>query len=122
MSLSRTVLVIEDDRDTRDLYTEVLTFSGFSVVTARTGMEGFTRACESAPHVILTDLGLPTLDGWEVIRRLRSDLRTSRIPVVVITGRERPELTDMASQLGVRLLMKPCPPDTLVEEINQSLQ
>jgi len=116
------VLVIEDDQDTREMYAELLKFSGFSVVTARNGMEGFTRACESKPGVILTDLGLPSIDGWEVIRRLKSDTRTNDIPVIVITGRSSGELIDMASSLGARLLLKPCPPDTLIEEIEKTIR
>ena len=121
MQQSRSVLVIEDDQDTRDMYAELLKYNGFEVLTARNGMEGFTRACESSPNVILTDLGLPNIDGWEVIRRLRSDTRTKTIPVVVITGRGTPELTEMASQLGARLLLKPCAPDALIDEITRSL-
>ena len=121
MAASRSVLVIEDDQDTRDLYVTVLKMSGFTVQTARTGMEGFTRACESRPGVILTDLGLPTIDGWEVVRRLKADARTADIPVIVVTGRTTSELDEMASSLGTRVLLKPCPPDMLVDEVEKSL-
>ena len=93
----RSVLVIEDEQDTRDMYVVLLGQSGFDVATARTGTEGFTRACEIRPNLILTDLGLPSLDGWEVIRRLKADTRTKQIPVVVITGRSTPELRDVAA-------------------------
>jgi DNA-binding response OmpR family regulator len=121
MSGGRSVLVIEDDQDTRDMYELLLTTKGFAVQTARTGMEGFTRACESRPGVILTDLGLPNIDGWEVVRRLKSDTRTNNIPVIVITGRTTSELDDKASSFGTRVLLKPCPPDMLVDEIERSL-
>ncbi|HTL03433.1 MAG TPA: response regulator [Vicinamibacterales bacterium] len=121
MAASRSVLVIEDDQDTRDLYVTVLSISGFTVQTARTGMEGFTRACESRPGVILTDLGLPTIDGWELVRRLKADARTADIPVIVITGRTTSELDEMASSLGTRVLLKPCPPDMLVSEVERAL-
>ena len=121
MAASRSVLVIEDDQDTRDLYVTVLKMSGFTVQTARTGMEGFTRACESRPGVILTDLGLPTIDGWEVVRRLKADARTADIPVIVVTGRTTSELDEMASSLGTRVLLKPCPPDMLLSEVERVL-
>jgi CheY-like chemotaxis protein len=121
MSDHRLVLVIEDDQDTRDMYAELLKSSGFVVQTARTGMEGFTRACESTPGVILTDLGLPTIDGWEVVRRLKSDERTKHIPVIVITGRTTSELDDKALSLDTRVLLKPCPPEMLIEEIEKAL-
>ena len=121
MAASRSVLVIEDDQDTRDLYVTVLSISGFTVQTARTEMEGFTRACEWRPGVILTDLGLPTIDGWELVRRLKADARTADIPVIVITGRTTSELDEMASSLGTRVLLKPCPPDMLVSEVERAL-
>ena len=118
----RSVLVIEDEQDTRDMYVVLLGQSGFDVATARTGTEGFTRACEIRPNLILTDLGLPSLDGWEVIRRLKADTRTKQIPVVVITGRSTPELRDVAAKLGcASLLMKPCMPDDLINEIERTL-
>ena len=86
------------------------------------GTEGFTRACEIRPDLILTDLGLPSLDGWEVIRRLKADTRTKQIPVVVITGRSTPELRDVAAKLGcASLLTKPCMPDDLINEIERTL-
>jgi CheY-like chemotaxis protein len=118
----RSVLVIEDDQDTRDMYAALLTFNGFSVQTARTGLEGFTRACEWRPAVILTDLGLPNIDGWEVVRRLKSDRRTNDIPVIVITGRVTSELDTIATSFGTRVLLKPCPPEMLVDEIERSLE
>jgi two-component system, sensor histidine kinase len=121
MSDQRLVLIIEDDEDTRDMYAALLSVSGFAVQTARTGMEGFTRACESKPGVILTDLGLPTIDGWEVVRRLKSDTRTRDIPVIVITGRTTSELDAKALALGTRVLLKPCPPDMLIDEVERSL-
>ena len=121
MPANRSVLVIEDDQDTRDLYVTLLKISGFTVQTARTGMEGFTRACEWRPGVILTDLGLPTIDGWEVVRRLKADARTTDIPVIVVTGRTTSELDEMASTFGTRVLLKPCPPDLLVDEVERSL-
>jgi CheY-like chemotaxis protein len=121
MERKRLILVIEDDRDTRDMYTALLKSNGFSVQTARTGTEGFTRACESKPAVILTDLGLPNIDGWEVVRRLKSDPRTADIPVIVITGRATSELDEMAALFNTRVLLKPCPPAMLIEEVERAI-
>lgn len=121
MPASRSVLVIEDDPDTRDMYAALLSSNGFSVQTARTGTEGFTRACEWKPGVILTDLGLPNIDGWEVVRRLKSDARTRDIPVIVITGRTTSELDGMAASFDTRILLKPCPPDILIRAVESAL-
>ena len=119
---NRSVLVIEDEPDARDLYVDLLRHAAFDVVTARTGTEGFTRACELRPDVILTDLGLPSIDGWEVIRRLKADPRTSDIPVIVITGWSTPTLHEVSTRLGcASVLTKPCMPDDLIREVHKTL-
>jgi CheY-like chemotaxis protein len=119
----RSVLIIEDEQDTREVYAELLAHVGFDVVTARTGTEGFTRACETLPDVILTDLGLPSIDGWEMIRRLKADSRTRDIPIVVVTGRFTPTVRDVAARLGCKsLLLKPCLPGELIAELERTLR
>src|ERR1700730_6421487 len=97
-------------------------FQGFHVVKAKSGMEGFTRACEARPDLIVTDLGMPHISGWDLVRRVRADDRTKAIPVVVLTGWTGPQLHEQASQLGcARLLLKPCLPDARAAEIRQVL-
>ena len=64
-SVRPVVLIVEDHQDTRDLYAVYLGLTGFSVLTARNGMEGLSRACESHPDVVVTDVLLsPNIDGW----------------------------------------------------------
>lgn len=116
------ILLIEDDRDTREMYKTYLLSQGLKVVAARNGMEGFTRACETEPDIIVTDVMLPNIDGWELVERLRADSRTSRIPVVVVTGCTGPVFEDRARRLGcAKFLVKPCLPDTLASEIRRLL-
>ena len=62
------------------MYTEYLEFSGFEVVEAGNGMEALQRAVEASPDIILMDLSLPVMDGWEATRRLKADQRTARFP------------------------------------------
>jgi len=116
------VLIVDDNQDARDTYAELLLFRDFGIVKARNGMEGFTRACETRPDVIVTDLALPTIDGLEFVRRLRGNERTRDIPVVVVTGSAAPAVQETARQLGCdRLLIKPCSPDILIDEIQRVL-
>jgi CheY-like chemotaxis protein len=116
------VLVVEDHHDTRDLYDAYLCLQGFDVLTARNGMEGFTRACESRPDVIVTDLILPTIDGWELVRRLKADERTNVIPIVVVSGWVLTSAQEKAEQLGcASFLAKPCLPEVLTNEIRRVL-
>ena len=68
------------------MYAEYLQFSGFRVAEARNGNEAVTRAFKLQPDLILMDLSLPGMDGWEATRVLKADARTRHIPVVALTG------------------------------------
>ena len=82
-----TVLVIEDDPANRALLTALLERAGYRAVTATDGPSGLAAALETAPDVVLLDIGLPGMDGLEICRRLRADPRTVAMPVVLLTGR-----------------------------------
>src|SRR5438067_13808141 len=80
------VLVVDCYPDAREMYSEYLEYCGFEVVQAANGMEALQRAIETQPDIILMDLSLPVMDGWEATRRLKADKRTVNIPVVALTG------------------------------------
>src|SRR4029077_15916515 len=80
------VLLVDDYPDAREMYAEYLEFSGFDIVQAGNGVEAIERARDSHPDVILMDLSLPVMDGWEAPRRLKADERTRPIPVLAVTG------------------------------------
>ena len=88
MSSKGVVLLIEDDPDIRDLLAGRVRRLGLKVVTATTGAAGIQKACELEPDLLIVDIGLPDIDGWEVIDRLAEDSRTSQIPVVVASIRD----------------------------------
>ena len=81
------VLVIEDDPANRALLAALLERAGYRAVTANDGPSGLEAALETAPDVVLLDVGLPGMDGLEICRRLRADPRTVTMPVVLLTGR-----------------------------------
>src|SRR6266487_1008449 len=70
------ILVIEDLRDQAELWSDVCVEAGLNAMTAATGVQGYERACDSQPALILLDLMLPDIDGWDVCRRLKGDTRT----------------------------------------------
>jgi two-component system, cell cycle response regulator DivK len=113
-------LVIDDYDDTREMYAEVLQLEGFTVEGASDGEEGLQKAVELLPDIILTDLFMPVMDGWETIRRLRADERTRRIPIIACSGDEAP--SGMHDSWADVLLAKPCPLDTLLLEVRQLLR
>ncbi|MDX2100352.1 MAG: response regulator [Leptolyngbyaceae cyanobacterium bins.59] len=88
-----TILVIEDESEIRESIQEVLEHRGFAVTTAIDGYSGLKIAREQLPDLILCDVMLPEMDGYEVIRELRQDLKTANIPFVFLTARaERGEM------------------------------
>jgi two-component system cell cycle response regulator DivK len=116
------VLVVEDFDDTRELYADYLRLIGFEVCEARDGLEALYEASGRKPDVIMMDLGLPRLDGWEATRRIKQDVRTARVPVVAVTGFP---LNRFASEVALAafdvLLTKPCLPDDLADAIRRVL-
>ncbi len=94
------VLVIEDNVDAGDSLADVLSLSGHRVLVARDGASGIDKARESRPDVVLCDIGLPDLDGYEVARRIRSvpELRETRL--IALSGYAQPEDRERARQAG----------------------
>ena len=116
------VLVVDDYADAREMYAEYLEFSGFRVAEAKNGAEALDKAFELTPDVILMDLSLPVMDGWEATRRLKADERTRGIPVVALTGHALAGHSEIAKKAGCdAFVTKPCLPDALVQEVKKQL-
>ncbi len=80
------ILIVEDNEVNRDVLSRRLTRHGFEVATAHDGVQGLASARSGAPDLILMDLGLPEIDGWECARRLKADARTRHIPIIALTA------------------------------------
>src|SRR5215210_1470742 len=116
------VLLVDDYPDAREMYSEYLKFSGYDVVEASNGMEALERAVETSPDIILMDLSLPVMDGWEATRRLKADKRTADIPVVALTGHALAGISEGAREAEKdAFVTKPCLPEDLVKEIRKVL-
>ena len=116
------VLLVDDYPDAREMYSEYLQFSGFDVVEAANGIEALQSALDRAPDIILMDLSLPVMDGWEATRRLKADDRTASIPVVALTGHALAGISEGAKRAGCdAFVTKPCLPEDLVKEIRKVL-
>ena len=118
------VLLVEDDGPGRRLYAEWLTGAGFSVRQAHNGLQALEHALESIPDVVVTDLNIPGIDGFELTRRLKQDPRTRAVPVVAVTGyaafQADPARAIRAGCAAV--LEKPCSPDDLEAAIRTLLR
>jgi CheY-like chemotaxis protein len=116
------ILVVDDYQDAREMYAEYLQFSGFRVAEARNGNEAVEQAFALGPDLILMDLSLPGMDGWEATRRLKADERTRHIPVVALTGHALAGASEGARKAGCdSFVTKPCLPDDLVVEVRRML-
>jgi two-component system, cell cycle response regulator DivK len=116
------VLVVDDFEDNRQMYAEYLKYCGFRVAEAADGAQAVTIAVALIPDVVVMDLSLPVLDGWEATRRLKSDPRTRHIPVVALTGHALEGHSQGAREAGCdAFLAKPCLPEKLLETIERLL-
>jgi two-component system, OmpR family, phosphate regulon response regulator PhoB len=87
----RTVLVVDDEADVQLLCRVNLEFEGYRVITAADGEEALARVAEELPDVVLLDVMLPKIDGWQVLERLKADERTKAVPVVMLTAKVQDE-------------------------------
>ena len=95
-----TVLLIEDDDAAAEMYRLRLAADGYTVLIASDGERGLRRAVEDRPDLIYLDVRLPKMDGFEVLERLRADVATASIPVVIVTNYGEPELQQRGLSLG----------------------
>jgi CheY-like chemotaxis protein len=116
------VLVVDDVAHGREIFAEYLEFRGFRVATAVDGLEALDKAFELRPDIILMDLSLPQLDGWEATRRLKQDERTSQIPIIALTAHALASAHDRAKEVGCdAVVTKPCIPKDLEAEVRRQL-
>ncbi len=116
------VLIVDDVEHGREICSEYLAFRGFRVATAADGQEALDKAFELLPDVILMDLSLPKIDGWEATRRLKSDERTRDIPIVALTAHALASAHEKAMEAGCdSVVTKPCLPRDLEAEVRRQL-
>lgn len=116
------ILVVEDFDDAQDMYVDYLQHCGFRTAAARTGREAVEKATQLRPDLILMDLALPELDGWEATRLIKGDARTGTIPILACTGHAMPSHMQAAQEAGCdAFVIKPCLPEDLVAEIRRLL-
>jgi CheY-like chemotaxis protein len=111
MSVRREILVVDDDATFRSIIGEVLKAEGCTVREASNGREALRMARAHVPDLILTDLMMPTMTGWELCAALEKNERLARIPVAIMSGTRGP------SPRGARFLNKPVAVPELVESV-----
>src|SRR3954464_8817353 len=89
--VGHTILLVEDNEDNRIIYSTVLRHLGYEVVEAEDGVQAVALARSLQPDLILMDISIPELDGWEATRILRRDVATSAIPIIALTAHALPD-------------------------------
>jgi len=121
--MTKRILVVEDDPNTARLISYTLEQEGYEVLTASNGIEGLKKAQEEEPELLVLDVMLPGLDGFEVCHRLRSEPRTAALPILMLSAKAQE--TDIAT--GIKMgaddyLAKPADPLEVVEKVRTLLQ
>ena len=107
------VLVAEDDQDIAAILTRLLTRAGHTVLHEPDGMAALERAVADRPDVVLTDLGMPRMDGLELTRAIRQHPEISDTPIVMLSGHLHPGDNEPIAAGACAVLLKPCPNDRL---------
>jgi DNA-binding response OmpR family regulator len=116
------ILCIDDDRFVLDWLAMTLKTHGFVPLTALDGPTGIALAQAEVPRLIVVDIMMPEMDGFEVCRRLKDDMRTHAIPLIILTARTDPKLNIQAFRSGADLaLTKPIQPDKLMATLRAAL-
>jgi two-component system KDP operon response regulator KdpE len=122
MSKRSTVLLVEDDPDLLRFAQVTLRLGGYRPVTATDGATALALARKACPHLMVLDLRLPELDGWQVLTALRAEPKTARLPLLVLTASAGPDERGRALDAGVvDYLVKPVSADALLTAVERAL-
>lgn len=117
------VLIVDDEVGLRDLLKFRLSAFGFDVIVAEDGYKGLEMAKDESPDLIILDIMLPYLNGYELCKKLKSDARTRHIPVVILTVLAQKEDIAMGKTVGAEFfLTKPYDPEKLNAIVKMALQ
>lgn len=119
-SLGQTLLLVEDNEDNRIIYSTVLRHVGYEVVEALDGQQAIALARSVMPDLILMDISIPVIDGWEATRVLRQDPATRDIPIIALTAHALADDRERAQTVGfTSYLAKPVEPRAVVAEVQR---
>jgi chemosensory pili system protein ChpA (sensor histidine kinase/response regulator) len=118
-----TIMVVDDSLTVRKVTGRLLERHGYLVVTARDGVEAMEKLLEVVPDVMLVDIEMPRMDGFDLTRNVRADKRLARVPIIMITSRTADKHQNYAKEIGVSYFLgKPYQEDDLIEKISGFLR
>ncbi len=121
--MSKTILVVEDQEDNRRILRDLLQSVGFEILEATSGLEGIAMAESRRPDLVLMDIQLPGIDGYEATRRLRANPALARTPIVAVTSYALSGDADKAFDAGCdAYVTKPFSPRALLAKVRELLE
>jgi DNA-binding response OmpR family regulator len=116
------ILIAEDERDIRDLITFTLRFAGYEVVAAANGEEAVTLALQEIPDLIISDVRMPRMNGYEACEKIKAEEKTKDIPVIFLSAKGQEAEIQTGLNVGAAdYLLKPFAPDQLTSRIQEVL-
>lgn len=123
MTLNHTILLVEDNPHNRKIFSGMLTHAGFKVIEAADGGQALTLVGKERIDLVLMDLSIPVVDGWEVTRRLKADPRFKALPVIALTAHAMRGDEERAMEAGCNgYLTKPISPSKVVAAVKNYLK
>lgn len=121
--MAKKVLVIDDETDLLEALDTWLVSHGYEVSTAKDGAEGLARAKELKPHLVILDIAMPKMDGFEVLSLIRANAQTAATPVIMLTAKGRTENIFQAEKLNaVDFLIKPFDATELLTAVKKNIR
>lgn len=118
----RKVLVVDDDPVVTRLVRELLKIQGFTVETAKDGIDAMIMVKKEKPDLIVLDIMMPELNGYEVLRALKFNEEFKTIPIILLTAREQELDKRIGQMMGIDYLQKPLNREVLLEKIQKAMQ
>ena len=114
------ILVVEDERRIRELLVDILLDEGYDVIEAEDGREGLEKACSEHPDIVLLDVMMPVMDGFQVLEKLKDDPAAQSIAVIMVTAKGQETDVVKAKELGaIAYICKPWEPDEIEAQIKK---
>ena len=117
--MKQKILVVEDNEDNLTVLCDELEYVGYEVISAANGEEAIEKTFTERPDLILMDISIPVIDGWEVTRRLKADPKTESIPIIALTAHAMAGDAEKAKAAGCDgYIAKPCTPDEVAAKVS----
>ncbi len=116
--MSKSVLIVDDSEFVRNYHSAILRDASFEVITAGDGIEALERLFTNRCDLVLTDINMQRMDGYEFIRRVRAEKQYQQLPIVIISTENQPKDRKKGFEAGANLyLVKPCSPEVMLETL-----